>query len=204
MPDWYLLAHQSMTDMPYVASIAGAIGLFAYGVRMDDERTIRSTRSRCEERRTASRVAPRGRRGPRVVVPQILYLVSRNLELVLHAAGPHGFRPHLDEFRAGSGLGNCTQPGDPACTAESPVSHFEPAAQAAVWAGLFALFLLVTVRERRAKRLVFVGAWLMAALATMAKGPAASASPWRASASGSRSPAAGARCPARRSARASS
>ncbi len=171
--DWFFLAHQSMTDMPYAASIAGAMGLFLYAVRVEDAREI------------GSYEVSFGGKVVRVhlwhllfgaialvVVPQILYLGSRNLELVLSAAGPHGFRPHLDEFRAGSGLGNCNQAGDPACATESPLSHFEPASQAAMWVGIFALLIALCMRERREKRLVFLAAWLFAALATMAKGPA--------------------------------
>src|SRR6202042_2497833 len=55
-------------------------------------------------------------------VPQILYLFSRNLELVLHGAGPYGFRPHWDEFRTGSGGGNCGLPGNEDCRVTQPAS----------------------------------------------------------------------------------
>src|SRR5450432_2853845 len=37
MPDWYFLAHQTMTDMPFVASMTAAMGLLLLGVRSDEE-----------------------------------------------------------------------------------------------------------------------------------------------------------------------
>jgi 4-amino-4-deoxy-L-arabinose transferase-like glycosyltransferase len=172
-PHWFFVAHQSMTDMPFVGSLSAAIGLVMLAVREEDSTLA------------ASHEVTFGRRALRLnlwhlvwgailvcILPQILYLASRNIELVLHAPGPHGFRPHLDEVRAGSGLGNCHQPGDPVCTAHAPSAHVEPWMQALVWTGLLAGLLVLCRRERRRKRLLYLGAWFFAALATMAKGPA--------------------------------
>ncbi len=44
-------------------------------------------------------------------LPQILYLVSRNVAFQWHPGG-HGFQQHWDEFRSGSGGGNCGLPGN--------------------------------------------------------------------------------------------
>ncbi|MEO6420174.1 MAG: hypothetical protein ABIP39_12235, partial [Polyangiaceae bacterium] len=126
-------------------------------------------------------------------IPQILYLLSRNLELVLHGASAHGFRAHLDDFHSGSGGGNCGLPGNEACSLQNPASiphgvpahpeafgqlmyrffgAFEPALQALVWAVILGSLLYVNWGERRVRRLFYIGAWFCAAIATMGKGPA--------------------------------
>ena len=66
----------------------------------------------------------------------------------------------------------CAMPGNPACGTSAPQAHFEPALQAAVWLGALGLLLFFNWGERRRKRLLYLGAWLFCALATMAKGPA--------------------------------
>src|SRR5438093_9196313 len=38
MPDWFFLAHQTMTDMPFVASMTAAMGLLLYGLNTDEEK----------------------------------------------------------------------------------------------------------------------------------------------------------------------
>jgi 4-amino-4-deoxy-L-arabinose transferase-like glycosyltransferase len=177
-PHWFLVAHQSMTDMPYVASLAGAIGLVLLAARVDDAALAAGYEVRF------------GARAVRLdawhllftvilacAVPQIVYLFSRNLELVLHAAGPHGFRPHLDDVLSGSGLGNCGQPGDEACGRRAPGGRLEPWVQAIGWTALLVGLVATCRGERRLKRLLYLGAWLLAALATMAKGPAGLAIP---------------------------
>ena len=172
-PLWFLVAHQSMTDMPYVAATSGAVGLALLAA--DESEEAKATRYRVEFGRAAFEFDLRHLVYGVVLVavlPQILYLLSRNVELVLHAEGPHGFRPHLDEVRVGSGLGNCRQPGDPPCSTLRPVGAFEPWMQALVWTALLASVLATGWRERGRKRLIYLGAWLLAALATMAKGPA--------------------------------
>jgi 4-amino-4-deoxy-L-arabinose transferase-like glycosyltransferase len=178
-PQWFLLAHQSMTDMPYVASLSAAMGLVLCAARVkDDTERVASWEVRLG-RRSVRLTAWHAAVGTVLVLalPQILYLFSRNLELVLHAPGPHGFRPHLDQVFVGSGLGNCHQPGDPICTTERPASAFEPWMQATVWTALLAGVLWLCRSERRKKRVLYLGAWVLAAVATMAKGPAGVAIP---------------------------
>jgi hypothetical protein len=156
-----------------VASLAGAMGLVLLAAREDESAHV------------ANYEVTFGKRTVRfsawhlvfgtllvLVLPQIVYLFSRNVELVLHASGQHGLRPHLDEVRAGSGLGNCGEAGDPVCSVIHPASHFEPWMQALVWTGVTVALLALCWRERRRKRLLWLGAWLLAGLATMAKGPA--------------------------------
>ncbi|MBF5066698.1 hypothetical protein G6O45_26140, partial [Salmonella enterica subsp. enterica serovar Istanbul] len=52
-------------------------------------------------------------------IPQILYLLSRNVALVLWGNGPKGFRVHWDEFKSGSAT-NCGLPGNEACVMHNP------------------------------------------------------------------------------------
>jgi hypothetical protein len=132
-------------------------------------------------------------------VPQILYLFSRNFEFLwgdfkhLWGPGAHGFRPHWDEFRSGSGGGNCGLPGNEDCrntpsasiphaTGPSPDSFggsvlrtvlaFEPALQAVLWAVVLGLLLYMNWGERRARRLLYLAAWFFAAISSLGKGPA--------------------------------
>ena len=173
MPQWFFLAHQSMTDMPFVAAMSCAIGLMMMALATNDETRVRVyqvTAGHLTLRLSAWHLVF----GAVLVVAmaQILYLVTRNLELVLHATGAHGFRPHMDELYAGSAGGNCALPGNPACGSRPTTSHFEPWMQALVWTGTLACLLAANWGERRAKRLLYLGAWFFVALATMVKGPA--------------------------------
>jgi 4-amino-4-deoxy-L-arabinose transferase-like glycosyltransferase len=172
MPQWYLLAHQTITDMPLVAALSMSMGLLMLGIHTDAEQTVR-----------AYEVSAFGKRvrltGFHLVfglvllsaLPQILYLVSRNVELQWLPKQP-GFRWHLDEFFSGS-KGNCGLPGNEACNPQKPINvDFQPIKQAAMWAGLIVGALYLNWGERRLQRLYFLAAWYFAAIATMGKGVA--------------------------------
>ena len=104
------------------------------------------------------------------VLPQLVYLLSRNLSLQF-TPGNAGFRWHWDEFFAGSGGGNCGLPGNEACRWNEPVNRlFQPVLAALFWGGALFLLLYVNRAERRAQRLYFLGAWLCTALSALAKG----------------------------------
>jgi 4-amino-4-deoxy-L-arabinose transferase-like glycosyltransferase len=192
MPDWYFLAHQTMTDMPCVASLTAAMGLLLLGVHTDDHQL-----ARVYEVKTGK--ATWRLSGWHLVfgavlvvaIPQILYLFSRNLELVLNGNGPHGFRPHWDDFYSGS-KGNCGLPGNENCTLTNPASipkgiqphpdgfvpnmtrlfgAFEPVLQGLLWSVLIGFALWLNWGERRVRRLFYIAAWFFASVATMAKGP---------------------------------
>jgi 4-amino-4-deoxy-L-arabinose transferase-like glycosyltransferase len=194
MPDWFFLAHQTMTDMPFVAPMCGAMGLLICGLATDEKK-----RARVWE------LDAFGHKWKisawhlvfgaviMVVLPQILYLLSRNIELVTHGDGPKGFRFHWDEFKSGSGMGNCGLPGNEACNPTHPAAvpraaglhpdtlggillryfgGFEPSLQAILWSVGLGALLYLNWGERRVRRLFYIGAWLFAMIATMAKGPA--------------------------------
>ena len=194
MPDWYMIGHQTMTDMPFVAAMTASMGLVLLGLRTEEHRE-----ARCYEVKVgAVRLRVSGWHlvfGAVLVcaLPQIVYLLSRNIELVWRPGGAHGFRPHWDEFRSGSGGGNCGLPGNEDCraTASASIPHstganpegfgpvlwrtvgaFEPGLQALLWAALLGVLLYMSWGERRVRRLYYLAAWFFAAISTLGKGPA--------------------------------
>jgi 4-amino-4-deoxy-L-arabinose transferase-like glycosyltransferase len=170
-PYWSLLAHQSMTDMPYVAPLTIAVSLFGLGLLADPQELAPSVQ-----------VVLFGRRLLLSAfhllfcivllssLPQLCYLLSRNLSLQL-VAPPYGFRFHFDEFFAGSGLGNCGLPGNEACRrGVSSNPFFQPALGAALFGAALGYLVYVNRGERRKKRLFYVAAWYFTALSALAKG----------------------------------
>ena len=168
---WFFLAHQSMTDMPLVAPLSASMALVLLAMRCgSDERvrsyaiTFRAHTLRVDAWHLVFALVLM------TALPQILYLASRNVELQW-VATPHGFRPHLDAFSAGS-AGNCHLPGNERCAQLSPrFVGLQPATQALVWTVLTGILVFSRRRERRAAHIAALGAWYFAAVATMAKGP---------------------------------
>jgi len=171
MPYWYFISHQTMTDMPYVAPLAGGMGLLLLGFHTDPEARVKVYEvaiGRLKLRVSAFHLLLTA--FALLVLPQILYLLSRNLTLQIDAT-PHGFRPHPDEFFLGSGGGNCGLPGNEACRTQQAVNRqIQPALWGLIWAGLGAVFIAFNRNERRVQRLAFLGAWLLVAVSAMAKG----------------------------------
>src|SRR6478736_3670733 len=170
-PYWYLIAHQSMTDMPYVAPLTAALSLMVLAMRTDAETQVRSFKLSVGER--LIRVSAFHLLFGAIllsVLPQLVYLLTRNITLQLSEAH-FGFRWHWDEFMAGSGGGNCGLPGNEACRWLEPVNRlFQPALGALVWGAALGLLLFVNRGERRAQRLYFLGAWFFTALSALGKG----------------------------------
>ena len=171
-PYWYLIAHQSMTDMPYVAPLTAALALVVLGMRTDPEARVRSVALRVRGRvLQLSGFHLLFGAILLTVLPQLVYLLTRNVTLQL--AAPHfGFRWHWDEFFSGSGGGNCGLiPGNEECRWTEPVnSVFQPALAAVVWGSALGLLLFVNRGERRTQRLYFLAAWFFTALSTLGKG----------------------------------
>lgn len=170
-PYWYLIAHQSMTDMPYVAPLTAALALVVLAMRTDPEAQVRSFELVVEKR--VLRVSAFHLLFGAillVVLPQLVYLLTRNVTLQLNE--PHfGFRWHWDEFMAGSGGGNCGLPGNEACRWLEPVNRlFQPALGALVWGAALGLLLFMNRGERRTQRLYFLAAWFFTALSALGKG----------------------------------
>jgi 4-amino-4-deoxy-L-arabinose transferase-like glycosyltransferase len=201
MPDFYFLAHQTMTDMPFVAAMIASIGLILLGLGTPEDRLARGYEL----------VLP-GKAGVRLrltgwhltfftilicVLPQVLYLLSRNVAFMWRP-GAHGFLQRWDEFRSGSGMGNCGLPGNEDCHVGQPASiphatgtnpsslgaliwrtfgAFEPGVQAVLWVLVLGVVLYLSWGERRVRRLYYLAAWFFAGISTLGKGPAGFALP---------------------------
>jgi 4-amino-4-deoxy-L-arabinose transferase-like glycosyltransferase len=168
MPHWFMIAHQTMTDLPFVAAMTSSMAMLLLGLHTDSERKIRVYE--LDLGITKFRLS-----GYHLVVgvilmaatPQILYLLSRNVELMTA-----GFRPHADVFFSGSAV-NCGLPGNQDCAKTFPANKdMQPAVQALLWAVTTGLLLWLNRKERRLSRLFFLTAWFFAAVSTMGKGPA--------------------------------
>lgn len=170
MPQFFLMARQATTDMPLVGSLTAALGL----VLVANAAEARERAPSC-----AVKVGPRVLHlslahlvlvaASLLVLSQALYLASRNV--TLHVGAAPSFDVHADTFNAGS-PGNCDLPGNAPCTIQAPITRlFPPALQALVWLGALAVVLVNHRRERRLRRVAYLGAFLFGALATMAKGP---------------------------------
>ncbi len=183
MPQWFLLSHQTMTDMPFVAGISACLGFFLWALATDPEAVVRARRLAVgsfqvsvslHQLLLAAVVL--------LVVPQIVYLVGRNVALNFDPVVGLRVPPVRwveDTVSFGSGGGVCgSLPGNKPCsTLRASFPGFSPALQALLWAQALALFLYLEWGERRAQRLLFVAAFVCAALATLAKGPAGAVLP---------------------------
>lgn len=174
MPYWFFLARQSMTDMPYAAPLAASLGLCLIGFGTEPE-----ARARLYPIRLGTRVITPSAyhlfAGAllMVVLPQLVYLASRNLTWLFATEPRLFFRLHPDAFLVGSGGHNCGLPGNQACALLWPRSEgilAQPAVTALGFAALTGLLLAATRNERRRQRLAFLGAWLVVALSVLGKG----------------------------------
>ncbi len=170
-PYWYLISHQSMTDMPYVAPLTAALALVVLGMRTPEEAQVKAYEITVGKR--ALRVSGFHLLFGAVlltVLPQVVYLITRNVTLQLGQPN-FGFRWHLDEFFSGSGGGNCGLPGNEDCRSAEPVSRFfQPALGGVLWTVVLGVLLFVNRGERRKQRLYFLGAWYFTALSALGKG----------------------------------
>jgi 4-amino-4-deoxy-L-arabinose transferase-like glycosyltransferase len=170
VPYWFVLARQSMTDMPYVAPMTAALALVLLGLGRDPEE-----RTQVAGLRVGKRVLGLSAFHLLFVLvlgtamAQVLYLLSRHVTVEL-AGKDRGIRLHADEVLFGS-PGNCGLPGNEDCRMVAPHdASAQPGTVAAVALVVLAVFLWVNRGERRTQRLCFLGAWYAVALAALAKG----------------------------------
>ena len=184
MGDWMMLSHQSITDMPFVATLTAAMALLIIGLTTDDNQTVRATRVRI----FGTSIAISGYHLAIGIVlacalPQALYLLSRNFEFVTQ--NTIGFAPHVDEYRTGNGRLCWMAPGTgdaferlmrigkwPCDLGKLAHPHFYPALQGLMWMGALGILLAINRNERRISRLCFIVAWVFAGISTMGKGVA--------------------------------
>ena len=170
MPQWFMLSHQTMADMPFVAAMSAAMGLFLLGIFTPEDqptKTYALSTPLGEVRFSAFTLLLFTL--SLAVLPQVFYLASRNLvwnvaERSVALAG--------DTFWAGS-FGNCSLPGNDPCSLHRPADlRFQPWIQAGAWALVLALIAWASRGERRLSRLAFLGAFVFAGVSTLGKGPA--------------------------------
>jgi 4-amino-4-deoxy-L-arabinose transferase-like glycosyltransferase len=174
-PYWYLLARQSMSDMPYVAPLAAAMGCILLALQASPDEQVRTIELRLGRSASSPRLRLSGYHLLfaallLLVLPQVSYLASRNV--TLHWAGlPVRLSLHVDQVLSGS-PGNCDLPGNAPCLPDAPGSQaaLPPFAAALIYASACGLLLWLRRRERRAKRLYYLAAWLFAGLSFLAKG----------------------------------
>jgi 4-amino-4-deoxy-L-arabinose transferase-like glycosyltransferase len=169
---WTLASRHALTDTPFVGALTAAFGFVLLAWKAPDGAVVQRHRLDVG-RRSVFFDASWLLMGAILcaVVPQLVLLLSRQVDLDL-STWPPRLRFVADNLTAGS-TGNCGLPSQPACGAV-PLAHARlgPALQALFWATLLALLVRSVAREERSRRLLFLGAWYCAALATMSKGVA--------------------------------
>ena len=162
-PYYAFLARQAVTDMPFVANMTVAMMLLIVACTVDPER-----------RPTTLRVGRFGFSLQHAVIalivlialPQLLYLVSRNVTWV------PPFAWHRDSFLYGS-PGNGDVPGNQENQLEqSAITELwcQPLAQAVLFGGALAFIVWQLRREQRAQALYMCAFYVFCALSFMGKG----------------------------------
>ncbi len=180
MPHWFLIGHQAQTDMPFVATMTASMGLLLLALHTDPSREAKVyeidlgvARFRVSAYHLVLGAILM------TILPQVLYLLSRNIELQI-VKSPFGFRLHEDVFFSGS-AGNCggpgvaPLPGNQECVQTFPVPSnrgTQPWMEAVAWAAAAGLLLWDNRKERRLGSMYMLAAWFFAAVSTMGKGPA--------------------------------
>jgi 4-amino-4-deoxy-L-arabinose transferase-like glycosyltransferase len=165
MPQFFFISHQAITDLPLVAAITIAICCLLVALEEDPAREA-----------TVFQIG-----GWRVsfqhlvllgilmlVLPQALYLISRNISWI----EGHGLVAHADRFLYGS-AGNIDVPGNPTLHDQGPrVRGFggQPFVQGVLWLTVLSGLTLILRKERRIRRLLMASFYFFCAIAFMAKG----------------------------------
>ncbi|MDQ3035741.1 MAG: glycosyltransferase family 39 protein [Myxococcota bacterium] len=164
MPHFFLLSHQSITDMPFVSTMTMAICMLGLAISETSDREVR--RYRLGPVMLSAQHAVIGLFGM-ACVPQIMLLLTRNVTLVTG-----GFAWHRDRFMFGS-AGNAGNPGNAEPREVGPAFDAiaaQPFVQGLIWlAGLAAIVWLLR-RERRAQTLYMFAFYFFCALSFMSKG----------------------------------
>jgi 4-amino-4-deoxy-L-arabinose transferase-like glycosyltransferase len=174
-PYWYFLTRQSMADMAYVGPMCGAMGCLLLALSKSPGASVASVGVRLWGPRENSQIVLSGHGllfgcVLMLVLPQIVYLLSRNVSLEW-ADLPLRLRLHLDQVELGS-VGNCGLPGNQACRPDPSgnAQPLQPAQTALIWAACAGALLWLRRGEQSDKRLWYLAAWLCVALSFMGKG----------------------------------
>jgi 4-amino-4-deoxy-L-arabinose transferase-like glycosyltransferase len=191
MPHWFFLAHQAMTDMPFVGPLVIAVAMLMLAITSGDKLaapfkvTVFGYSFRWSLWHTTIGVFLL------FALPQIMYLLTRTMvmscpedarmsqcEEMLRLNRVGGRQFPVETYFYGS-AGNSADtlehsvPGSPKWERLLNVIPFFPSVvQGIIWVVLGTIVLTVLRRERRAKDLYFVLFYVWCAVSTMGKGPA--------------------------------
>ncbi|MFI5299781.1 MAG: glycosyltransferase family 39 protein, partial [Polyangiales bacterium] len=186
MGDWMMLSHQSITDMPFVASLTAAMALLIIGLTTPDDETVDASPVRFGSQVRALSAYHLAIGSVLVLaLPQMLYFISRNVT-VHRFGGPifgYGVELHADQFHAGSGHKCWTDPASAdSLDAMLRIGKWkcdqyryafpmaQPTLLGIIGLVLLAVLLILNRNERRVSRLCFIVAWIFAGISTMGKG----------------------------------
>jgi 4-amino-4-deoxy-L-arabinose transferase-like glycosyltransferase len=197
MPQWFFLAHQAMTDMPFVASLTLALSMFMLAVVSDPSALARPRLLRLGPvtlryslwHLTVGAVLL-------LVLPQVVYLLTRSLSLgcaadanveqctrMMRANRLGPIQVPFETFYSGS-AGNSGVDGAPSVQGSpvwervaSAVPFLPSVLQGLVWSALLVWALRDLRHERTQRGLYFALFYVWCAVATMGKGPAGLAIP---------------------------
>ncbi|MFW2386725.1 MAG: ArnT family glycosyltransferase [Polyangiales bacterium] len=165
MPQFFFISHQAITDLPLVAAITIALCCLLVAIQSDAGREVTSIRfgrfSVSAQHLILFALFL-------LVLPQAMYLISRNISWV----EGHGLVAHIDRFLYGS-AGNVDVPGNPNPRDQTPgLAGFwgQPFVQGAAWLTLLGALALLIRRERRLRPLAMYAFYFFCAIAFMAKG----------------------------------
>ncbi len=164
-PHFFFIAHQAITDMPFVGNMTIALMLLVLALSDDPREEVR-----CYRLGPLVLSARHAVLGTLVLVvgAEALYLVSRNVTFV----AAEGFAWHGDQFLFGS-AGNDGVPGNASLRTVQPYLDgllAQPAAQGLLWLAGLALALWLLRREQTVQGLRMTAFYFFCAMAFMGKG----------------------------------
>jgi 4-amino-4-deoxy-L-arabinose transferase-like glycosyltransferase len=165
MPQFFFISHQAITDLPLVAAITIAACCLLVAIDEDPKREA-SVLQLGPWRLSLQHLLLFGIF--LVVLPQAVYLISRNISWL----DGSGLVAHMDRFLYGS-AGNADVPGNPVPRDQNPAFNglvAQPFLQGALWLTLLAFLALVLRKERRVRPLLMYAFYFFTAIAFMAKG----------------------------------
>ena len=165
-PHFFLLAHQAITDMPFVSTMTMAMCMLGLAMTEDPEREVK--RFAFGPVTFSARHLLIGALSV-VIVPQILYLFSRNVTFMANLP-PFGWHP--DVFMHGS-AGNHGIPGNSPVHNQEPFFSgpaAQPIVQGLIWLVGYVGVLFALRKERRVQALYTVAFYFFCGLSFMAKG----------------------------------
>ncbi len=168
-PHFFLLAHQAITDMYLVSNVVMATCMLMLAFVEDPNAEGRTLQLKVGGRTVGIHLAHLVVGGLILLaLPQALYLISRNIELI----ADQGFRWHGDEFLYGS-AGNDGVPGNAALGDRTPAFDAlwaQPITQGLIWLLGLAGLLAMLRKERRLQALYMTAFYVFCAIAFMGKG----------------------------------